>query len=93
MKLNHVEGNVVGKVILYALSTCVWCKKTKKFLSDLGIDYQYVFVDLLEGDERESAVNEVARHNPDCSFPSIVIDDKECVVGFRPEELKKRLVK
>jgi len=33
--------------MLYALSTCVWCKKTKELLASLGVDHSYVFVDLL----------------------------------------------
>ena len=35
MEINHVDGQDKGKVMLYALSTCVWCKKTKKLLDKL----------------------------------------------------------
>ena len=40
------------KVILYALSTCVWCKLTKQFLKDNDIEYEYVDVDLLDDEDR-----------------------------------------
>jgi glutaredoxin-related protein len=34
---------------LYALSTCIWCRKTKEFLDKSGVEYEYVYVDELEG--------------------------------------------
>jgi len=52
MEMKHVEGENKGKVILYALSTCVWCKKTKRLLNQLGVDYYFIDVDLL-GRDRE----------------------------------------
>ena len=43
-----VEGkNKKHRVMLYALSTCIWCKKTKKLLDNLDVCYDFVFVDLL----------------------------------------------
>lgn len=36
MDMVHVKGKGTGKVILYALSTCVWCKNAKKLLIELG---------------------------------------------------------
>ena len=50
MKIEKVKGKNKGKIMLYALSTCVWCKKTKKFLDQLGVEYNYVYVDQLEED-------------------------------------------
>ena len=32
MAVNHVAGRNKGKVMLYALSTCGWCAKTKELL-------------------------------------------------------------
>ena len=39
-------------ITLYALSTCIHCKKTKEYLDDCGAKYDCIFVDKLEGDER-----------------------------------------
>ena len=36
------------RLLVYALSTCVWCKLTKQFLNDNNVEYEYVDVDLLE---------------------------------------------
>ena len=41
MSLEHVAGRDVGKVMLYALSTCIWCKKTKEYLSSKNVAFDY----------------------------------------------------
>lgn len=91
MGFEHVEGENRGKVMLYALSTCVWCNKTKKLLKDLGVEYSYIYVDLLKGDERKKTLAEVERHNPNTSFPTTVINDKKCIVGYKEKEIKEAL--
>jgi glutaredoxin len=93
MKMEHVAGKKKGDIMLYALSTCVWCKKTKAFLSELGIEYSYVFVDLLNEVEKKEVMEVVAVWNPECSFPTVVINNESCVVGFRPDEIKEKLAK
>lgn len=79
------------KLKLYALSTCIWCRKTEKHLEDLKVQYEVVYVDKLSGDEREQVMAEVARHNPSKSFPTLVIDGARVVVGFKPDEIRKAL--
>ena len=91
MKMEHVDGEDKGKIMLYALSTCGWCKKTKEFLKDIGVEYSYVFVDLLEGDDREEAMKQVAKWNPRRSYPTIVINDKVSISGYKEDEIKKAL--
>jgi glutaredoxin len=85
MKMNHVAGKKRGRILLYALSTCVWCRKTKGLLDQLGVEYNYIDVDLLEGEEKSKATEDVKKLNPRCSFPTLAIDD-QCIVGF--DELK-----
>jgi len=91
MTVEHVPGKKVGRVMLYALSTCVWCKKTKALLDSLGVDYDYEYVDLLQGDEKKKAINNISKWNPDCSFPTLVVNDKKCIVGFRDSEIREAL--
>jgi glutaredoxin len=91
MGFEHVEGENRGKVTLYALSTCVWCKKTKKLLADLGVEHSYIYVDLLKGDERKRTLEEVKRHNPNTSFPTTVINEDMCIVGYKEKEIKEAL--
>ena len=89
--MEQVSGENRGKITLYALSTCGWCEKTKNFLDKLGVEYSYVYVDLLDGEERESGINEVRRWNPQCSFPTTVINNEVCVVGYSEQKIKKAI--
>jgi glutaredoxin-like protein NrdH len=93
MAITHVNGKDVGHVMLYALSTCVWCGKTHKLLDELGVAYDYEYVDLLQGEEKKGAIKNVQVWNPACSFPTLVIRDKECIVGFKEDEIRKALSK
>jgi glutaredoxin len=91
MTLVHIKGKNKGKVTLYALSTCVWCNKTKKLLTDLGVDFAYVYVDLLEGAEKELILNDMSHCNPVRSFPTLVINDKTCIIGFQEKKIREVL--
>jgi glutaredoxin len=91
MSVNNVEGTVKGQVTLYALSTCGWCKKTKGLLNELGVAYSYTDVDTLTGAEREGVMDEVRKWNPACSFPTLVINGNNCIVGFQEDEIRNLL--
>jgi glutaredoxin len=91
MEIKHIEGKNKGRVMLYALSTCVWCKKTKRLLNQLTIAYDYIDVDLLDSTEREKVDKTVLRWNPSGSYPTIVIDDRKSITGFDPEKIKEVL--
>jgi glutaredoxin len=88
----HVPGSPNShKVRLFALSTCGWCRKTKQLLEDLGVEYDRIDVDLLEGEEREEAVAEVKKWNAAATFPTIVVDGEDAIVGYEAEAIKGTL--
>jgi len=91
MSLEQVDGRDIGKIMLYALSTCVWCKKTKQLLDSLGVKYSYIYMDLIQGKEKENKLKDLEKWNPRCSYPTIVINNSKCIVGFREEEIKEAL--
>ena len=90
MSLEHVKGKNMGTIMLYALSTCGWCRKTKEYLNSLGAEYHYIYVDLLPDDERDNIMKIVQKWNPKSSFPTIVVNDK-CIVGYKEDEIKNAL--
>lgn len=75
------------QVMLYALSTCAWCKKTKKYLDEHNIPYDFEDIDLLDGEEKAKVKAEVAKHNPRLSYPTLVVDDDTVIVGYDEERL------
>ena len=76
---------------LYALSTCGWCKKTKAFLDENDVEYNVVYVDLLDKADKEETLVEVRKWNARSSFPTVVIDDTDSVAGFKEARLREIL--
>jgi glutaredoxin-like protein NrdH len=89
MATTHISGSDKGNLFLYTLSTCIWCKKTKALLNNLGVQYDYVDLDNLEDDEKEQMIEDLKRWNPKCSLPSIVINNETCIVGYNEEKIKE----
>jgi len=91
MAVEHVNGKNQGKIMLYALSTCGWCAKTKELLRQMGVEFDYAYVDLLEGKEQDDVINVVEKFNPNGSFPTLVIDNNKVIIGFREQEIREAL--
>jgi glutaredoxin-like protein NrdH len=91
MPMQHVDGQNKGKVVLYALSTCGWCKKTRMLIEDMDVKYDYIYVDLLEGDERQEIIEQIKKWNPQLSFPTLVLNDEESIVGFNEGKVRESL--
>ena len=87
MTVEHFTGKPSMKVMLYALSTCGWCKKTIELLKQQNIEFDYQYVDLLEGKEQDDAMTIIEKFNPRGSFPTLIIDDTRCIVGFNEKEI------
>ncbi|MGC9469389.1 MAG: glutaredoxin family protein [Anaerolineae bacterium] len=88
----HIEGeHNAHKVLLYALSTCIWCRKTRQLLEDEGVTFDYLYVDLVDGDEREAARAHIREFSDRTSFPAIIFDDSDCIIGYKPDAIKERL--
>lgn len=77
-------------VKLYALSTCPYCRMTRRYLDENNVQYDLSEVDLLHGEARDTAIEEVKRLSGGTSFPVIVIGD-EVVVGFNKTKIKELL--
>jgi len=92
MKIVKVNGkNKKHKVLLYALSTCAWCKMTKQFLKDNNIEYEYVDVDLCHDEDKEKIKREILNLGGSLSYPTIIVDNKILITGFRKDKLKEIL--
>lgn len=87
----HVSGENKGHVLVYALSTCGWCRKTKNYLNELGVAYDYIDVDLVESTDEGDVLNEISKFSKQGSFPTTVINNQDCVVGYNPDRLKELL--
>jgi len=75
---------------IYTLSTCSHCRATKKLLDDCTVEYNFVDVDQLHGDERSAILDDIKKFNPKCSFPTIIIGET-VIVGHKENEIREAL--
>jgi len=87
-----VDGkNKKPKFFLYTLSTCGWCKKTKEFLKDNEMAYEYVDVDKITKDEQKEVIAELKKRDAPLAFPVIIVDDRQVISGFKKQAIEEAL--
>ena len=86
----HESGTKKGDVVLYSLSTCQWCRKTRDLLNELGIDYYFIDVDLVTGDDQKELTEEIKKFNPTVCFPTLVINERDSIVGFDEDKIREK---
>lgn len=88
------EGeNNRGKIIVYALSTCAFCKKALKFLRDNSISFSYVYVDEFDFDTKSQIKKNLKeRYKEDVGFPYLILNDSKVIVGFTEDVYKKNFI-
>ncbi len=77
-----------NKPKLYMLSTCVWCRKTKNLLEELGVDYEKYVMDRLPTEEKKTRAAEVREATGRTAFPTILYDGG-AIIGYNALEIKK----
>jgi len=87
-----VEGkHESNHVLLFTLTTCLRCKKTKDFLVEQDIAFEYIDVDLISWEARREIVDILVSMKIPVGFPVSVIDDSKIISGYHPDELKDAL--
>jgi len=78
------------EVIVYALSTCPWCRKTKRWFADSQVPFESVDVDTLPEDEQDAAAEKAYQLSGGRRFPVVVING-EVIVGHNPGKFLEHL--
>ena len=78
-------------VLMYAISTCAWCKRAKEFLTDNNIEYEYVDIDLCSRGERERMRRDILSRGGRLSYPTIIIDNRFLITGFQEDKVRQAL--
>jgi glutaredoxin len=83
-------SSMTVKPKVYALTTCPYCKRTKRFLEDHKIAYDCIDVDLLDDSKQDDVLDEIEKLTGRRSFPVVIIG-KEIIVGHDETKLRKAL--
>lgn len=78
------------KVKIYALSTCLWCNRTKKFFEERKIPFDCVEYDKADETEQERIMTEMREKGGGGSFPCVCIGS-DVVQGYEPDEFERLL--
>lgn len=91
MPFTTVEGKDLGDVRLFTTSTCAWCDKMKGLLSENGVKYHYIDLDLLDEEEREARVEFLDSIHPKWGFPCLLYKKKILILGYREDDIRRIL--
>jgi glutaredoxin len=80
----------MNKVLMYTLSTCPWCRKTKQFFRDKGIPFDFIDYDLASEDVQTRIAAEMMKNSGHIAFPFVKVGDT-VVVGYNPERYEQLL--
>jgi len=72
------------KVFMYTLSTCPWCKRTKKWFTDNKIPFEYVDYDLQTPERQAEIEQEMISKGGNMAFPWVLVDG-EIIAGWNPK--------
>lgn len=89
-KIKKIEGEKNVEIFVFTLSTCGWCRRAKDLLDNLGVEYSYIDVDLLDEEDMKEVEDILEKFNSD-GFPTIIIDNTNVLQGFDEDKLKRAL--
>ncbi len=70
------------KVSMYTLSTCPWCRKTKKYFTEHNVPFEFVDYDLADAPTQDQIMRELEAAGAN-GFPFVRIGDR-IVEGYQP---------
>jgi len=81
----RTEGGFLMTVKVYSTPMCPWCDKVKKYLGELGVEFEEVDVSA----DRAAAM-EMVRKTHQMGVPVVEIGDR-FIVGYNPEAIEEAL--
>ena len=47
-------------------------------------------MDLVVGDDQKELIEEIKKFNPACSFPTMVVNERNTIVGFDEDKIREK---
>ena len=76
-------------IVMYALSTCPWCRKARKFFSDRNVPFECIEYDLADPATQEAIGREMDSLGA-TGVPIVRIGD-EVISGYDPDRFARAL--
>ena len=78
-------------VFMFALSTCSWCKRTKEFLRENDVAFEYIDVDKCTLEEKREVGRLLKERDVPLGFPVTIVDNDVVISGFKPDDFREVL--
>ena len=97
-----IPGNIVvvegkskqySEIFLFTISTCMWCKRGKRWIKDRGFSYSYLDIDLIPVEKKKQLkkeIEEVFGIKP--RFPFLIVNKFHYDSGFNPDIWKEMIL-
>lgn len=82
---NLEKGVSEKKVTIYALSTCPWCKKAKKFFTEKEIPVDYIEYDKVDEETRNLIKEDCKSYMEELGFPVVKVGE-DVVIGYNTKK-------
>ncbi len=83
------EKGAEEDIIVFTLSTCMWCKKCKRFLGDRDLKYRYIDVDQIEREDKSKIIDYLrSKYDARISYPFLVCKSGH-VGGYNPNQYEE----
>ena len=89
----EVDGQegIKENILVFTLSTCMWCKKCKSFLNEKNVKYKYIDVDRIDPNDKGIIIEYLrSKYQSRISYPFLVCENGH-VIGYNPEKYKELL--
>ncbi len=78
------------EITIFTLSTCMWCKKCKRWLNERNVKYRYIDVDKIQYSQKSEILNYLKKnYQQRVSYPYMVCDKKDVVIGYNPDKYEE----
>lgn len=91
----EVDGTAMSdqNVTIFTLSTCMWCRKCKRFLNEKNVKYKYIDVDKIPYKDKAEILDYLrAKYEARVSYPFLICDAGH-VVGYDPNKYAELMEK
>ncbi|MHA1342015.1 MAG: glutaredoxin family protein [Promethearchaeota archaeon] len=80
-------------ILVYALSTCGFCRRGLAFLRENNLPFHYIYVDQLPYDIKTRLKQDLrAKYDKRVVFPYLIINSEKVILGYVKDQWEKELL-